>query len=184
MPNCKEVTLVDHKWPWRLIVMDRKVPDEEEKKNPTKKKSSSGCLVCFFYRCSWYSVTITGPRQQRIHEVISYIKALKYSILQVNTFCCSILQINAYVHIRALNYEHGMTDSRIILHNLPFFRCPGIFVITMVCFLSLKFLIFAKYTQLNSTGFAIHCILFFFFFIKQHPAHMCSWYDSCWFDAG
>ena len=30
-------------WPWRLIVMDRKVPDEEEKKNPTKKKSSSGC---------------------------------------------------------------------------------------------------------------------------------------------
>ena len=43
MAICKEVTLVGHKWPWRLIVMDRKVPDEEEKKNPTKKKSSSGC---------------------------------------------------------------------------------------------------------------------------------------------
>jgi len=26
MANCEEVTLVGHKWPWRLIVMDRKVP--------------------------------------------------------------------------------------------------------------------------------------------------------------
>jgi len=38
MANCKDITFVGHKWPWRLIVMDRKVPDEEEKKNPTKKK--------------------------------------------------------------------------------------------------------------------------------------------------
>jgi len=30
-------------------------------------------IVCFFYRCFWYSVTKTGPRQQRIHEVIGYI---------------------------------------------------------------------------------------------------------------
>jgi len=38
MANCKELTLVGHKWPGRLIVMDCKVPDEEEKKNPTKKE--------------------------------------------------------------------------------------------------------------------------------------------------
>ena len=43
-------------------------------------------ILCFFYRCSWYSVTKTGPRQQRIHEVISYIKAHKNSVLQVHTF--------------------------------------------------------------------------------------------------
>jgi len=41
-PNCKEVSLFGHKWLWRLIVMDSKVPDEEEMKNPAKKKSSSG----------------------------------------------------------------------------------------------------------------------------------------------
>ena len=35
MANCKGVTRVGQKWLWRLIVMDRKVPDEEEKKNPT-----------------------------------------------------------------------------------------------------------------------------------------------------
>jgi len=65
-------------------------------------------IACFFYRCSWYSVTKTGPRKQRIHEVISYIKTHKNSILQ----------IHANTHIRAFNYEHGMTDSRIILHAI------------------------------------------------------------------
>ena len=43
-------------------------------------------IVCFFCRCSWYFVTKTGPRQQRIHEVISYIKTHKNSILQIHTY--------------------------------------------------------------------------------------------------
>ena len=47
---------------------------------------------------------------------MSYIKAHKNSILQIHTFCSSILQVHADTHIRAFNYEHGMTDSRIILH--------------------------------------------------------------------
>jgi len=54
----------------------------------------------------WYSVTKTGPRQQRIHEAISYIKTRKNSILQ----------IHANTHIREFYCEHGMSDSRIILH--------------------------------------------------------------------
>jgi len=29
-------------------------------------------IVCFFYRCFWYSVTKTIPQQQRFHKVISY----------------------------------------------------------------------------------------------------------------
>ena len=38
------------------------------------------------------------------------------SKLQIHTFCSSIVQIHENAHIRAFNYEHGMTDSRIILH--------------------------------------------------------------------
>jgi len=76
-------------------------------------------IVCFFYRCSWYSVTKTGPRQQRILDVISYIKTHNNSILQVHTFCSTVVYYkHANIHIRAFNYEHGMTDSRIILHIL------------------------------------------------------------------
>jgi len=55
-------------------------------------------IVCFFYRCSWYSVTKTGPQQQPIHEVISYMKH-KSSMLQIHTFCSSILQIHTYEHL-------------------------------------------------------------------------------------
>jgi len=43
MANFKEVTLVGHKWPWRLIVMNRKVPDEEEKKNPHETGQRAAC---------------------------------------------------------------------------------------------------------------------------------------------
>jgi len=75
-------------------------------------------FFCFFCRCSWYSVTKTGPRQQRIHEVMSYIKTHKNSILQIHTFCSSLLQIHANTHTRAFNCEQAMTDSRIILHIL------------------------------------------------------------------
>jgi len=74
-------------------------------------------IVCF-YRCFWYSVTKTEPWQQRIHKVISYIITHKNSILQIHIFFSIVLQIHANTHIRAFNYEHGMTDSRIILHVL------------------------------------------------------------------
>jgi len=64
-------------------------------------------IVCFFYRCSWYSVTKTGPRQQRIHEVISYIKTQKNSILQVHTFCNTVVY---YKHTQIYTYEHLITN--------------------------------------------------------------------------
>jgi len=60
-------------------------------------------IVCFFYRCFWYSVTKTGPRQQRIHEVISYIKTHKNSILQVHTFCSTVVY---YKYTQIYTYEH------------------------------------------------------------------------------
>jgi len=65
-------------------------------------------IVCFFYRrCSWYSVTKTGPRQQRIHKVISYIKTHKNSILQVYTFCITVVY---YKYMQIYTYEHLITN--------------------------------------------------------------------------
>ena len=37
MASCEEVTLVGHKWPWRLIVMDRKVPAKRKRKTRQKR---------------------------------------------------------------------------------------------------------------------------------------------------
>jgi len=59
-------------------------------------------IVCFFYRCSWYSVTKTGPRQQRVHEVISYIKTHKIVYYKYTHFVVvyyKYTQIHTYEHL-------------------------------------------------------------------------------------
>jgi len=78
----------------------------------------SSFLEIIFVREFSASLTKTRPRQQRIHEVLSYIKTHKNSILQIHTFCSSLLQIHANIHARAFNYEQVMTGIRIILHIL------------------------------------------------------------------
>jgi len=74
-------------------------------------------LVCCFYRCSWYSVTKTEPRQQRIHEVISYIKTHKKSILQVDTFCSTAVY---YKYTLIYTYEHftNMEWQTVVLYYI------------------------------------------------------------------
>jgi len=64
-------------------------------------------IVCFFYRCCWYTVTKTGARQQRIHEEISYIKTHKNSILQVHTFCSTVVY---YKYTQIYTYEFLITN--------------------------------------------------------------------------
>ena len=57
----------------------------------------------------------TAATYSRSNEL--YIKTHKHSILQIHTFCSSLLQINAYIHTRVFNCEQAMTDSRILLHR-------------------------------------------------------------------
>jgi len=51
-------------------------------------------FVCFLCRCFWYSATRTGPRQQRVRELISSIKTHRKSKLQIHTYEHLIMNVD------------------------------------------------------------------------------------------
>ena len=71
---------------WRLIVIDRKVPDEEEKKNPTKMKSSSGCHTLSWSTHTHYkdSLIWLWPRCKFHGESVRILTAMVTEVINGN----------------------------------------------------------------------------------------------------